>query len=282
MADDDKEPNDDAAMDSDEEDEDYDPTADPDAALLADEDENDAGAATGGDTTDDTPARLSITKQKAVDDAFFDLFGYHYNIPSSGGKSDDKLPIKSNKRTISKQRSILSSIFGRHSSVKLMTYAKATAAMARPKPCSAGGMLRLEKRTITEVKRFAGQEIKVEKVVMVPVMACEEAENAQQQQSSAAAAAMQQSETTQKPKGVDNLLTELSRPEKLSTISKTSTDWDLFKAKNADASLKEQLESRAEGNEAFLVKKDFLNRVDTRRFELEKKDRDRERSKRGK
>ena len=295
MADDDKEPNDDddAVMDSDEEDEDYDPTADPDAALLADEDENDAGAATGGDTTDDAPARLSITKQKAVDDAFFDLFGYQYNnnnsnaIPSSaaGGKGDDKLATKSNKRTMSKQRSILSSIFGRHSSVKLMTYAKATAAMARSKPCSAGGMLRLEKRTITEVKRFAGQEIKVEKVVMVPVMAssCEE-ENAQQQQQqpAAAAAAMQQSKTTQKPKGVDNLLTELSRPEKLSTISKTSTDWDLFKSKNADASLKEQLESRAEGNEAYLVKKDFLNRVDGRRFELEKKDRDRERSKRGK
>jgi len=42
------------------------------------------------------------------------------------------------------------------------------------------------------------------------------------------------------------------------------------------------LESRAEGNEAFLVKKDFLDRVDHRKFELEKQERDRERASRGK
>lgn len=81
---------------------------------------------------------------------------------------------------------------------------------------------------------------------------------------------------------MDNLLTELSKPEKLSTVAKTSADWDLFKSKNADATLKEQLESQALGNDAYLVKKDFLNRVDTRRFEKEKAERERERAKRGK
>lgn len=229
---------------------------------------------------------LSITKRKAVDDAFFDLFGYHYNAPAVKGKSKDKIPIKS-KRTIFKQRSILASIFGKRSTMKLMTHAKATAALARPKP-SSGGMLRLEKRVITEVKRFAGQEIKVEKVVMVPVMADDEAlDDAEAQTTTKAAGAADAtatsgSTTARKAKGVDNLLSELSRPDKLSTIAKTTADWDLFKAKNADATLKEQLESKAKGNEAYLVKKDFLNRVDNRKFELEKAGRDRERVKRGK
>jgi hypothetical protein len=148
-------------------------------------------------------------------------------------------------------------------------------------------MIRLEKRVVAEVKRFAGQEIRVERMVMVPVMAGEDGEKADASQTmvaegAASSSSAAESTTRQKAKGVDNLLTELSRPEKLSTISKTSADWDLFKTKNADVTLKEQLESSATGNEAYLVKKDFLNRVDHRRFELEKVQRERERSKRGK
>ena len=82
-------------------------------------------------------------------------------------------------------------------------------------------------------------------------------------------------------KGLDSLLTTLSRPEKLSTISKTSADWDLFKSQSANSQLKEELESKAKGKEAYLVKEDFLNRVDKRRFEIEKGERERERAKRG-
>mmetsp|Transcript_8292 Transcript_8292/g.15015 ORF Transcript_8292/g.15015 Transcript_8292/m.15015 type:complete len:282 (-) Transcript_8292:291-1136(-) len=281
MSDNSKEPNNDpeAMDDSDEEDEDYIPGVDPNEP---DEDENDV--ATGG-ANDATPLILSITKQKAVDDAFFDLFGYHYTpTTNNNGKSHDKIPTKS-KRTMSKQRTILSSIFGYHSSMKIMLHAKSTAALARPKP-SSGGMLRLEKRVITEVKRFAGQEIKVEKVVMVPVMADEAKTTAKPAADTVSTESSTTTTTTTtntgKAKGVDNLLSELSRPEKLSTISKTSADWDLFKAKNTDASLKEQLENQASGKEAYLVKKDFLSRVDNRQFELEKKERDSARAKRGK
>lgn len=282
----DKEPNnedgDPEAMDSDEEDEDYVPGADPDEQV--DVDENDAAAGGGGADDNAGPQTLSITKQKAVDDAFFDLFGYHYATTSAAmsgnnNKSLDKLPVKS-KRAMTKQRSILSSIFGRRSCLKLMAHAKATADLARPKP-SSGGMLRLEKRVIIEVKRFAGQEIKVEKVVLVPVMAGDEEKFDATAQTKTNTEEEATTITESKAKGVDNLLTELSKPDKLSTISKTSADWDLFKAKNADATLKEQLENQAKGNEAYLVKKDFLNRVDARKFELEKRERDMERTKRG-
>jgi len=275
----------DPAVDSDEEDEDYVPGQDPEEGVPSDDDENDVTNTLQEEVA--SGPTLSITKQKAVDDAFNDLFGYKYIKPAAG-KSKSKLPVKS-KSAMQKQKNILSSIFGQSSSSKLMSSSKATAALARPKD-SSGGMMRLEKRVVKEVKRFAGQEICVEKVVMVPVFtgpgdgeskslhSATNGENTHEKSidnDTGATSAL-------KAKGLDNLLSEMSRPEKLSTISKTSTDWDLFKSKNADDALKEQLESRAEGNEAFLVKKDFLDRVDHRRFELEKQERDRERASRGK
>ncbi|KAL7490566.1 hypothetical protein ACHAWT_000136 [Skeletonema menzelii] len=274
------------AVDSDEEDdEDYVPGLDPDEGVPSDDENDTTGTLQDEEATGPT---LSITKQKAVDDAFNELFGYNYSAKSAADKANSKFPAKC-KSALQKQKNILSSIFGKTSSSKLMSSSKATAALARPK-ASSGGVMRLEKRVIKEVKRFAGQEICVEKVVMVPIFigpgdggtkssqVAQNGEGAIKEliESNAATA------LGPKTKGLDNLLSEMSRPEKLSTISKTSTDWDLFKSKNADEALKEQLESRAEGNDAFLVKKDFLDRVDHRRFELEKQDRDRERASRGK
>lgn len=267
-----KEPKKEPTEEDSSEDEDYVPGMDGD--VPSDDDENDAPM-----EVEDTGA-LSITKLKAVDDAFFELFGYNYTpLPV---KSADKVPVKKSSR----KRRILSFIFGKQSCVKLMERAKSNAAMAKPKP-SSGGMVRLERRVVKEVKRFAGQEISVEKVVMVPVVMGEsDSQGSVIQQSSAAATSTNSTATTQTQpkapaKGLDTLLNTLSRPEKLSTISKTSADWDLFKTKNAPE-LKEELENKAKGKEAYLVKKDFLSRVDERRFEIEKGERDRERAKRGK
>jgi hypothetical protein len=288
-------------MSSDEEDEDYIPGADEPAS----DDENDTSPADEEAADEDSGPSLSITKLKAVDDAFLELFGYEYVQPTvTRGESQKKTPVKSKREM--QQRRILSSIFGRQSSIKLMSHAKNNASRARPKKAS-GGMIRLEKRVIKEVKRFAGQEITVEKVVMVPIMAegtvdddeemmiSTTTEQSTVHQNTKPAAKEKESTTTNtvaastraKPKqppasGLDSLLTEISRPEKLSTISKTSADWDLFKSKNANSQLKEELEQKATGKEAFLVKKDFLSRVDERRFQIEKGERDRERAKRGK
>ena len=273
----------DPAIDSEEEDEDYVPGQDPDEGVPSD-DENDVHTS----QEEPTGPNLSITKQRAVDDAFNDLFGYKYTKPIAE-KSQTKLPVKS-KSAMQKQKNILSDIFGKRASSKLISSSKATAALARPK-ISSGGMMRLEKRVIKEVKRFAGQEISVEKVVMVPIFSSGGEDSKSLGNSAGNSKEITSNESLDnetsvakapKAKGLDNLLSEMSRPEKLSTISKTSTDWDLFKSKHADESLKEQLESRAEGKEAFLVKKDFLDRVDHRRFELEKQKRDLERASRGK
>ena len=230
---------------------------------------------------------------RAVDDAFLELFGYPYEPVPAGGRASaggKSLPAKRGRAT-QRQVRILSSMFGRGACRRLVETAAAVASRSATKPCG-GGLVRLERRTVTEVKRFAGQEIRVERVVVVPVFrgggdAGAEArgrggDGPPEAAASAGSAAGAPSAGATRKAGVDDLLREMSKPEKLSTMSKTSADWDLFKSKNADAELKEQLETSAAGNEAYLVKKDFLDRVDRRRFELEKAERDRERAQRGK
>lgn len=301
MAEGDEEPpKDDVAMGSSDEDEDYNPDADPDAPSDR-EDGGDAAVRTADDVPPDGGPALSITKMRAVDDAFLELFGYPYEAAAqtAGGRpGDGKKPLPAKRgRATARQVRILSSMFGTGACRRLVENAPAVAARAsRTKP-RGGGLVRLERRTVTEVKRFAGQEIRVEKVVVVPVFrgggdgdagprrrggedGDGSAEAGASEEAGAASGAPPAGAT--RKAGVDDLLKEMSKPEKLSTMSKTSADWDLFKSKNADAELKEQLETSAAGNEAYLVKKDFLDRVDRRRFELEKAERDRERAQRGK
>jgi hypothetical protein len=277
-----------------EDDEDYVPGIDPDEK---DDDENDNDDGDDLVASSETPT-LSHTKRKAVDDAFIDLFGYPYpnDNESSQHENNPPMPLSiptSNNPTLllnnnpsKKQRKaiqILSNIFGKDTTSKLTTTANFVSSLARPKVASVGGMVRLEKRTIVEIKRFAGQEIKIERVVTVPVMSSQPGEGA-----TAAAATVYDSSsnkptttatttttTRRKTKNVDNLLAELAKPDKISVTAKTAADWDLFKAKNTD--LEEKLESVARGNEAYLVKKDFLGRVDQRQFEIEKLERERER-----
>jgi hypothetical protein len=113
-------------------------------------------------------------------------------------------------------------------------------------------------QTVIETKVFAGQAIKVTR------------------------------QQTEEPKpavkaagsNLDKVLAQLAGPANISTVAKTSEDWEQFK--QSDKQLQEELEKKAQGKDAFLVKQDFKSRVDFRRFELEKDERDRERAKRGK
>ena len=82
-----------------------------------------------------------------------------------------------------------------------------------------------------------------------------------------------------KPQGLDSLLQELNGPGKLSTVAKTSHDWDTFKT---EAGVEEEIDKQAQGKNAYLHKQDFLQRVDQRKFVSEKQERDAQRSKRGK
>jgi len=282
----------DAAMknndDEDEDDdEDYIPGADPDENEIADDDDDDDNFGAGGDAGASSHS-LSVSGRKAADEAFFDLFGYPYQHHQEKQVTiSDKATMASaaNRRAVH----ILSTIFGKRSTSTLLSNSKFNAKFARPKDRAlSGGMIRLERRVIYETKRFAGREIKVEKVVLVPVFANEVANNMSMSTTTTAAAMTGGDETavagaattrgSTKKGGLDNLLSQISRPDKLSTMSKTAADWDMFKSTNVD--LASKLEDTAVGNKAYLVKKDFLNRVDTRQFELEKAQRERKRASR--
>ena len=83
---------------------------------------------------------------------------------------------------------------------------------------------------------------------------------------------------TNNSSNLDNVLEQIAGKKKMNTVEKSSNDWEGFK--ETDKTLQDDLERTAQSKNAFLVKKDFLNRVDQRKFELEKVERDRERSRR--
>ena len=83
-----------------------------------------------------------------------------------------------------------------------------------------------------------------------------------------------------KPKsGIDSVLAQIAEPIKTSTVKKTSDDWESFK--ESDKQFQDELEKKAQSKDALLVRQDFLLRVDNRKFEIEKEERERERARRG-
>lgn len=77
-------------------------------------------------------------------------------------------------------------------------------------------------------------------------------------------------------KGMDSVLEGL-QTKKVSTVAKTHEDWDQFKDQTG---LGEKLEAQTESNAAYLKRQDFLSRVDERRFDLERQERERSQLKR--
>ena len=67
----------------------------------------------------------------------------------------------------------------------------------------------------------------------------------------------------------------LKGPNTVSTVEKTSFDWENYKNEHG---ITEDVEKYTKNG--YLTKQDFLNRVDLRQFEMEKKERERQRTKR--
>ena len=256
-----------AAADSDEEDEDYVPPAEGES-----DDEGAEGGTSGGKVVDDDAGRprLAAHKQRAVDEAFESLFGKPppaAGNAASSGKKGKKKGAKS-KKAMKKKKNLLASMFGSSAAGKLLSTSAAvtkadTDSRKRDRPLQG-----LEKKVVTETKVFAGKEIEVTRTVVGPTGAA----------ATAAAPGPAAPAAASAPGGIDAVLANLGGPQKLSTVAKTSSDWDTFKDKTG---LDEELEEKAKGKDAYLVKKDFLDRVDQRTFEVEKAERDRERAARG-
>ena len=86
------------------------------------------------------------------------------------------------------------------------------------------------------------------------------------------------STSTSTSSNLDHVLKQIAGKKQMNTVEKTSKDWEGFK--ETDQTLQDDLERTAQSKNAYLVKQDFLNRVDQRKFELEKVERDRDRSRR--
>eukprot|EP00533_Pseudo-nitzschia_delicatissima_P004638 CAMPEP_0116099246 /NCGR_PEP_ID=MMETSP0327-20121206/11661_1 /TAXON_ID=44447 /ORGANISM="Pseudo-nitzschia delicatissima, Strain B596" /LENGTH=255 /DNA_ID=CAMNT_0003591101 /DNA_START=89 /DNA_END=852 /DNA_ORIENTATION=+ len=95
--------------------------------------------------------------------------------------------------------------------------------------------------------------------------------NTQEQVVSAAASTTTKTKATPATSKLDSVLSQIAGKKQLNTVEKTSNDWEGLK--ETDKTLKDELERNAQSKNAYLVKQDFLNRVDQRKFELEKEER---------
>lgn len=259
---------------SDEEDEDYVPTA------TLSEDEEDADL----DIEPDEPtlvhtSRLTHAKRKAVDEAFASLFGTTPGLRESRstvGEGKKKTAKKNKSSSSSRREKVLTDLFGHAEACKLLGTAKATVrvserhAISRKEPLA----LYLPKQPVTELKKFAGRAVEARRVVTVA------ADNLSTVTGNLFKTAPDASisTTTKKSSSLDAVLREIAGPTKISTVEKTASDWEIFKDKT---DLKDELETKAKGKDAYLEKKDFLQRVDVRQFDREKSQRDLQRSSKG-
>lgn len=74
-------------------------------------------------------------------------------------------------------------------------------------------------------------------------------------------------------KGIDQVLASLDAPKKVSTMEKTSMDWDKFKEVEG---IEEELHQYTK--DGYIEKQEFLQRVDVKQFEIEKAERDKKRA----
>lgn len=250
--------------DEEEGDDDYNP--EDDAAADGDDDKDDAMHV----DTNERPSSLSYGKRKLVDESFERLFGYKWGTNFDMDETNLKHQLGDGEQS-------LVEIFGPSKAARILRYidtdgikrrrlAAQKALQANARSNDESIVINLPKsrtQTVTETKVFAGQTVQIQRN-----KADSDAKDAGAKKAPGTAS------------NLDNVLAQLSGPGKVSTVQKTSEDWEQFKQN--DKQLQEELEKKATSKDAYLVKKDFLNRVDHRTFELERDERDRERAKRGK
>jgi len=265
-----------------EEDEDYDPNADKDN----DEGDEDGPLSNSVENVHETTKQLSFNQSLEVDEAFDSLFGKR-NEFSEIDSSDisnllerNKLESKEEKityRKLLKRKRILTGIFGKTEANKMMRKHNKRDLTPIKKP----RLVIPEKKVVKVIQKFAGKEVCIEKKISVtpshldPPLDPKESEVIPNNISEEIAGDTKRPIQVKKS-GLDNILADLKGPKKISTVEKTSSDWESFKDKSG---LEDEFEKNAqEGKNSYLKKKEFLERVDLRRFEQEKEARNRKRA----
>ncbi|KAF7699119.1 craniofacial development protein 1 [Silurus meridionalis] len=128
--------------------------------------------------------------------------------------------------------------------------------------------------TITKVFDFAGEEVRVTKEVDAnsqeakSFLKKEEEEPQTTMSKASAASSITPGPSVKRPAGMGSILNRFgSKKPKMSTLEKSKLDWDTFKAEEG---IGEELAIHNRGKEGYVERKNFLERVDQRQFELEK------------
>ncbi|KAG5273107.1 hypothetical protein AALO_G00147730 [Alosa alosa] len=130
------------------------------------------------------------------------------------------------------------------------------------------------KITITKVFDFAGEEVRVTKEVDAD---SKEAKSyLMEEKSQSESAPPVQSKPTssapapsgKRPAGMSGILNRLGgKKQKMSTLEKSRLDWDTFKSEEG---INDELAIHNRGKEGYVERKNFLERVDQRQFQLER------------
>ncbi|AWP07971.1 putative craniofacial development protein 1 [Scophthalmus maximus] len=131
--------------------------------------------------------------------------------------------------------------------------------------------------TITKVFDFAGEEVRVNKEVSadskeakiyLKSLNTEQEEDGEEEKSSSPSQPTLPGTSAKRPAGVSSILSRFGgKKQKMSTLEKSKMDWDAFKSEEG---ITEELAIHNRGKEGFVERKNFLERVDHRQFELEK------------
>ncbi|CAN6446062.1 unnamed protein product [Victoria cruziana] len=127
----------------------------------------------------------------------------------------------------------------------------AAAALSAVKESAAAAASR-GKVEISEIRKFAGEEIEVRKLV--------DPNSKEASEKSNASAAPQS--------GLDAILEQIKKKPKLSVLDKTKKDWGEFKDEHRG--MEEELDAYKKSSNQYLDKVSFLERTDVREFERER------------
>ncbi|XP_018534090.1 craniofacial development protein 1 isoform X1 [Lates calcarifer] len=133
------------------------------------------------------------------------------------------------------------------------------------------------KVTITKVFDFAGEEVRVNKEVSadsreaktyLKSLNTEQEVNEDEVRRSSPSPPPLPCSSAKRPSGMSSILSRIGgKKQKMSTLEKSKMDWDAFKSEEG---ITEELAIHNRGKEGYVERKNFLERVDHRQFELEK------------
>ncbi|CAN7089612.1 unnamed protein product [Brassica rapa subsp. narinosa] len=164
---------------------------------------------------------------------------------NSNWKSYLGIDAKKRDKAVQKEDSVLDS----SCSEEAKRIAAAALAAVRNATATAAAASSRGKIEITEVKDFAGQEIEVKRLV--------EAGSKEASSSSGVATS-----------GVDAVLEQIKKKQKLSVLDKTKKDWGEYKEENKG--VEDELDKYKKSSDKYLDKVSFLERADYRQFEKER------------